>query len=427
MENLFVDYHKAIDYLEGFINLPIQGDYMIDKHHADVYIKRVAYFLSLLANPQDGFKFIHVAGTSGKGTVTNKLHDVLVLDGKKVGSFTSPFTTTSIEKIKIGDKLIDPKMFVEIVEYLKPYIDQAYLEGPYGRPSYFEIFLAIALIAFKKSGCEWVVLEVGLGGRFDATNIIKNPVITAITLIDYDHTELLGKTLEKIALDKAGIIKNGSIFFTTEKREKILNIFKKICAEQGASFHPIKTSGDHREKNNLLVRSIAREIGIKETSIEKGLNLSSLPCRFEIVQKNPFVVLDGAHNRSKITSTIENLKNLDFNKLTIIIGISNNKDHLSIIRQIVPLAHRVFFTRFQNKMRTTAHPKKLFAIGKKYIRKGSSAEIMLDPNMALNKALKISGENDAILITGSFFLTGELRTRWIPEDYILKHKKYSKK
>ncbi len=420
--NSFERYHKAISFLEGLNNLPLQGDYMIDKHHADIYIKRMRYFLEPLGNPDKNIKFIHIAGTSGKGTVTNMVHEILYSAGKNVGSFTSPSITTSIEKIKVADKYIAPDELAEIVEYLKPYIDKAYIEGLYGRPSYFEIFLAIALIYFKQQKCEWVVLEVGLGGRFDATNVIEKPVITAITNIDYDHTEILGKTLKKIANDKAGIIKPGSEFFTTEQRSALHNLFKDISKKQNAGFHKLSNQEDYKKRNQALATAITKHLGVAEKHIEAGIKNSKLICRFEIIQKNPMVVLDGAHNRSKIETTIDNLNQLTFKKLFIIIGIADNKDHVSILEQIIPEADHIFFTRFQNKNRKCAHPKELFLKSKKYINKKKSVrtELYLDPEQALDKALKIATAHDLILVAGSFFLAGELRKRWVSEEWILK-------
>lgn len=228
-----------MSFLQGLNNLPLDGDYLVDKHHADRYIKRMRYFLNLIGNPDKGMKLIHIAGTSGKGTVTNMVHEILLASGKNVGSFTSPFVTTPIEQIKVGDAYISPDEFADIVEYLKPFIDVAYTEGPYGSPSYFEIFFSIALVYFQRKKCDWVVLEVGLGGRYDATNVIERPSVTAITNIDYDHTELLGKTLRKIASDKAGIIKSGSAFFTTEQRPALLKIFSSICDEKRVAFRAL--------------------------------------------------------------------------------------------------------------------------------------------------------------------------------------------
>lgn len=419
----FERYYKAIGFLEGLNNLPLQGDYMIDKHHADVYTKRMRYFLDLLGNPDKKVKFIHIAGTSGKGTVTNTVHEILNAAGKNVGSFTSPSVTTSIEKIKVRDKYIAPDEFADIVDYLKPFIDKAYLEGPYGRPSYFEIFLAIALVYFLRQKCEWVVLEVGLGGRYDATNVIEKPIVTAITNIDFDHTELLGKTLKKIAYDKAGIIKQGSVFFTTEQRSLLLKMFTEICKEKNVLLNVLPKQEDYREYNRELAAAITRHIGIDDKYIIQGTKNARLVCRFEIIQDKPMIVLDGAHNRAKIKTTIDNLKQLKFRKLYLIIGIADNKDHISILEQIIPEADHILFTRFQNKDRKCAHPKELLVKSGQYFKKGAESEIYLDPGIALTKALKLTKSDDLILIVGSFFLSGELRKRWYSEDRVLEKRK----
>lgn len=419
----FERYHKAVDFLEGLSNLPLHGDYLVDTGHPEIYIKRMRYFLSLLGNPDRGLKYIHIAGTSGKGTVTTMLHEMIHVSGKKVGSFTSPSVTTSIEKIRVGNKYISPDEFADIVEYLKLFIDQSYLEGPYGRPSYFEIIFAIAIMYFKKKKCDWVVLEVGLGGRYDATNVIEKPLVTAITNIDFDHTEILGKTLRKIAFDKAGIIKQGSTCFTTEQRKPLLNIFTEICKEKHISLYKLPYQDSYQKYNEALATAIAQHIGLSQTAITQGIQNIWLPCRFEIIENNPTVVLDGAHNRSKIKTTVENLKKLSFKKLYVIIGIADNKDHASILQQIIPLADHVFFTRFQNVERKCAHPKELLEKSRRFLKKGIRPKVFLDPEQALSHAMRLAHADDLILVTGSFFLTGELRKRWYPEEWVLMRRK----
>ena len=156
-------------------------------HDPSIYIKRMRWFLDLLGNPEKDFKYIHITGTAGKGSVSTMLQDRMVRSGKRTGLFTSPFVTTSIEKIQVDELYIDPVEFADIVDGMKPMIDRAFAECPYGGPSYFERFLAIALVYFRKQKCEWVVLEVGCGGRHDATNVIPAPVVSAITNIDYDR------------------------------------------------------------------------------------------------------------------------------------------------------------------------------------------------------------------------------------------------
>ena len=419
----FERYHKAVNFLEGLNNLPLQGDYIIDKHHADVYLKRMRHFLKLLGNPDKKLRFIHIAGTSGKGTVTNMVHEILNAAGKNVGSFTSPFVTTSIEKIKVGDKYISPDKFADIVDYLKPFIDKTYIDGSYGRVSYFEIFLAIALIYFKKQKCEWVILEVGLGGRYDATNVIERPLATAITNIDYDHTEILGKTLKKIAYDKAGVIKQGSTVFTNEQRPSLLKILDKICEEKHAPLYVLPRQNSYQKYNKELATAITRHLGTADKYITQGTRTARLMCRFEMMQVKPTVILDGAHNRSKIKTTIDNLREIKFKKLYLIIGIADNKDHISILKQIVPEADYVLFTKFQNKDRKCAHPKELLEKSKRYFKKGAESEICLDAESALTSALTFANINDMILVVGSFFLSGELRKHWYSEDLVLKKRK----
>ncbi|MBI4225127.1 MAG: hypothetical protein HY617_02245 [Candidatus Sungbacteria bacterium] len=418
--NTFRRYHQAVDYLEGLSNLPQEKNYMRDRANPTLYLKRMRYFLALLGNPDRKFKFIHITGTAGKGTVTTMVHEILHASGKKVGSFTSPFVTTSIEKIRVGEKYISPDELADIVEYLKPYVDAAYAQGQYGRPSYFELFLAIAFVYFKRQKCEWVVLEAGLGGRYDATNVIEKPVITAITNIDYDHTEVLGKTLKQIARDKAGIIKKGAEFLTAEQRPALRAVFQKMCTEKKVPVFLVPRQKSYQEYNHRLAAAIAERVGILEKYIEKGIGHTRLQCRFEIMQKNPLVVLDGAHNRAKIASTIENLKQLDFQKLFLIVGIADSKDKVSMLKQIAPYADHLLFTRFQIKDRKCAHPKELLALSKRYAKKGAKVNIFLDPQQALACALRQAGAKDLILTVGSFFLAGELRKNWIPEEIILR-------
>jgi dihydrofolate synthase/folylpolyglutamate synthase len=421
--NNFERYYDAIAFLEGLSNLPLNGDYMATQRHQGVYLKRMRYFLNLIGNPDRDMKYIHITGTAGKGTVTNMTHEILRASGKKVGSFTSPFVTTSIEKIRVDDLYIAPDELADIVEYLKPYIDTAYQKGPYGRPSYFEIFLAIAFLYFKQQKCEWVVLEVGLGGRFDATNVIEKVAVTAITTIDYDHTHILGKTLKEIAYDKAGIIKKGSQFFTAEQRPVLVNMFRDICTQVKVPLTHISDKENYQEYNKALVTAIAKSLGITDSDIKKGIARAQLQCRFEIIAERPYIVLDGAHNRSKIRSTIVNLEKLKYQKLFLIVGMAENKDEALILDQIIPCADMVYATRFQIKDRKCAHPKELAQQSKKYLKKSAKIEVFLDPNQAFTKARGAAKENDLILVAGSFFLAGELRKKWFPENWILRKRK----
>ena len=334
-----------------------------------------------------------MGGGGGRGGGGARGQRGLGARGYKTGLFTSPFVTTSIEKIQVGDLYIAPDEFVQIVEDMKPAIDEAFAKCPYGGPSYFERFLAIALLYFKKMNCEWVVLEVGCGGRYDATNVIAPPVISAITNIDYDHTHILGKTLTKIARDKSGIIKKGSKFFTSESRPRLRAIMEQICQEQGVSFTHVK--GGNKE--------LVRAMGFTAQDIQ-------LPARFEIVQKDPIVIIDGAHNRAKIRYTAELLKKLTYNKLHLVFALAANKER-SIIDQIP--ADFIYPTRFQNPERQAMNPVRDF------VSNGVNLGGYTDSRQALDAALAAARSDDMVLITGSIYLAGGLPQRWYPAGTIL--------
>lgn len=419
------DYHEAVAYVESFSNISLRNNYGRNKKDASYFIRRTQYFLNLLGNPEHGFKYIHITGTAGKGTVSTMIHEVLTVSGKKTGLFTSPYVTTTIEKIKVQDKYISPKEFVRLVNYLRPFIKRAE-PGIYGVPSAFELCFIITLLYFKKMKCEWVVLEVGVGGRYDATNVITRPVVTVITNIDYDHTEILGKTLSKIANDKAGIIKAGSTFFTSEQRPALQRIFRKYCRkEKIASYFikPQKSSGDYNQK---LVMVIAEYLSLSERDVSKGISLTKLACRFETINDRPLVILDGAHNRAKIRSTIANLKKYSFNKLYLLLTIADtNKDHEAILEPLLSLPYNLHLTLTQvkNKDRRSVYPGLLIPIIKKYMKKNAIISVVEDPSQALAGIMKMAKKGDLILVTGSFFLAGEVRKKWITEEWVLKNRK----
>lgn len=426
MENM-KDYYSAVAYLESLGNAT--GGYQktnIQAHpRPEMYLERMQDFLDSIGNPEKGFKYIHITGTAGKGSVSSIVHATLTKAGKKAGLFTSPFTVSTIEKIQVGEKYIDPHVFADITQYLKKFVDEAILSGRHGAPSYFELILAIAFLYFKKEKCEYIVLEVGLGGRYDATNIITNPLVTAITNIGWDHMNILGPRLEDIALDKSGIIKKNSIFFTTESNPKMLQIFKKACKNIQAEYCSLSAKGlSYREQNTLLAYSICKSLGVIGSMGDLSTPLQ-LPARFEIVEKNPLVIIDGAHNVSKISATIFSLRQFTYKRLILIIGISADKDWDTMLKNISPLADEICVTRFNIIGRQAVDLKLLYKAALKYGKKSCRVKVYSDPIQAYNDAKKRLAPNDALLITGSFYLAGEIRRLYCPELKIL-HQRNSK-
>lgn len=445
----FKDYFQAVNYLEG---LPSMANGIFLPGSAKdpaVYLERTRFFLGLIGNPQNKLKFIHVTGTSGKGSVSALVANMLSSSGQKTGLFSSPFVTTSIEKISIDGKYISHQEFTETVEFFKPKIEEAIKGCPYGRPTYFEIFFVLSLYYFAKKKCDWVVLEVGCGGRFDATNVVENTEIAVITNIALDHIHVIGDTLEKIAHEKAGIVKKNCRLFTAEENPKLLKIFKRECQEKGAGFEMFANHvksvryekggmslvleqsqgneifsrlwGEHQIRNINLAISVARGLGISERHIREGIEATVLPCRFETVQENPRVVLDGAHNPSKMESTAENIKKLNFDKLVLVVGISQTKDAENSLKEIFPLADRIVATTIS--FGKPLEPEDILEVAKIFSKEGAVLETERDMWKALEKAMLTAGPDDLVLVTGSFYLAGELRKKWFSEAQVLERRK----
>ncbi len=413
--NQFKGYHRALGLIERFQH---QGkNFMKDRLDPQIYIDRMKFFLNILDNPQNAYKVIHITGTAGKGTVATMLQKSLVASGKRTGLYTLPYCVAAIENIQVYHRYISPAAFTVIVEHLREALSKA-RHSSLGVPSYFEIMTAIAFLYFKDRKCEWVVLEAGLGGRYDATNVIDSPAVTAITSLGYDHTEILGHTLQKIARDKGGIIKPGSHFFTTVSDQRLCTIFEKICTQQSAVFTSVQGS------NNELVQRIGAFLKLPKSAIDRGIARTQLPCHSEIIDKCPRIILDGAHNELKINYLFDHLKEIPRNQRIIIFGVADDKNKKAILKRIAKEANHIIFTKFN----LTGFPGRHCADSSELVRIARSFNRDLSlitartPREALEKARAIATSTSTIIATGSFYLTGELRKQWYPEEWILKHR-----
>ncbi len=411
-------YRESVDFLLSLHNMSDGRDYMHrDKNiHPSVYLKRTKYLMNVLENPQDDLNIIHVGGTSGKGTCVNELHEILRSSGLRVGSFTKPHPTTTIERIKVGTKLIAPEEFSQLVEYLKPALTLCAEKSPYGVPSFLETLAALAFLYFKKQKCAYVVLEVGCGGTYDATNVIKRSVVSAITEIGFDHTDILGHTLAQIAREKLGIVKRNGVLFTRERRKMLHKQFKAHCEKLSAKLIVI----DHRAS---LSAAIANYLGIQQRCIKRGRARAFLPCHFEIIHKNPLVILDGAHNPDKISWFLEKFQKevgvqKPAQKIWLIFGAGANKDWKAMAKKIMPLADVMLLTRHTITQRTNANLRTLKNFAKK-VNPRAPVHLFIDPQDALCCALKKAKKRDIVIVTGSLYLAGSLRAHWMNEEEIL--------
>jgi len=424
--NFFYQYIQSFNYLTSLANIR-EDSFHNGKNDPTHYLKRAKLLFKLAGNPEKAAKkIIVVTGTSGKGTTCNILHQVLAEAGHKVGTYFSPHPTTGIERIKVNNLYISPNEFAKTVKKAKPIIDKCF--NQLDVPSYFEAFLLIALLYFfKQKKCDYIIVEVGCGGRHDAANALSRIDIAAITNIGKDHLHIIGPTLKDIAFEKAGIIHN-NVCFTTEKNQDFFDIFKKEAKKTNAQLLKISYQ---KNPNTNLAQSIAKHLKIKNEFIEKGIAKAKLPCHFEIIQKKPIVILDSAHNPDKLKYFTEELKNLKTKKhkdiktkkLHLVFALSSPKDIKACLKPLLKnFDCRVYATRFLVGQRQATDPKKIQQAIKKYWPK-TKCETFLDPWQAFHQAKQNTKADEMILITGSTYLCGELRKHWVSESQILENRK----
>ena len=333
-------------------------------------LDRVKALCHALGDPQDSLKFIHVAGTNGKGSFCSMLDSVLRAEGYRVGLFTSPYILEFGERMRVDGKNIADEELCALVEEIKPIADA--MED---KPTEFELITALAFLYFARKKCDYVVLECGLGGRLDATNIIKTPILSVITGIALDHTAILGDTHEKIAAEKAGIIKSGAPTLWCGSHAGAEAVIAEKAAEIGSTFKKIDRSslsvkemtlggtlfdfGEHKDVkipllgsyqplnacNVLTAIDILREMGvsISEDAIKRGMESVTWHARFEIISKNPLIIADGGHNPEGIDVAVDSIKKyFTDGKVLIVTGVMADKDHGYMAKRIASVAEKVF-------------------------------------------------------------------------------------
>ncbi|MBP3583383.1 MAG: bifunctional folylpolyglutamate synthase/dihydrofolate synthase [Clostridia bacterium] len=344
-------------------------------------LERIRELCDRLGNPEKELKFIHVAGTNGKGSTSSMLSEVLCKAGYRTGLYTSPYIRRFNERMRVNGKDISDGTLAEITEYVRPIADSMT-----DKPTEFELITAIAFEFFKHERCEVVVLEAGMGGRLDSTNIIRNPLLSIITGIALDHTAFLGDTVEKIAREKAGIIKDTSPVLYGGRDEAAYCVIKEVAEERGSSIArlahgrisvertdlsgtefsykdrcglKIKLLGLYQPSNASLVCEavdILRERGLKipEDALYEGLLSARWPARFEVISKEPTVIFDGAHNPEGIAAAVESISRYFDRKICVLSGVLRDKDYVTIAKDISRVAERAFTVTPDNPRALTA-------------------------------------------------------------------------
>lgn len=404
-------------------------------------LDRTYRLLQLLGDPQKDLKVIHIAGTNGKGSTTAMITEILKGAGFKVGMYTSPFLEEFEERIQINGVNIPKEVLAELITKVKVAVDKVIEEG-YNHPTEFEIITVLMLLYFKIEEVDFAVVEVGLGGRLDSTNVVT-PIISIITSISFDHMNLLGNTLAEIANEKAGIIKKDIPTLIYPQEKEAMEVIQENCEknnsklyqineayiellkiEKGNSpYQEIKFSGNdeyivklpllgEHQMLNLAVAIKAIEILNENnyTKISKGMVEDSIKNvkwkgRLEVLKTNPLVVIDGAHNIqgiSKLKTNIE--KYFNYENLYLILGILADKDVETMVKTIVPIAKKVYAVTPNSSRAELA-----LDLKKEVLKYNLNCEAFESYEEAYLKAKTDSTERDLILASGSLYMIGDMR------------------
>lgn len=426
----FASYFDAVTTLELLIPSETRGYMQSQEKDKNFFLQRTQRFFDALGNPEKKFQYIHIAGTSGKGSTATMIHNILNTAGWKVGLYTSPHVTTSIERITINGQLIAPDDFANTVTEIMSIVHALCKNNPNTRPSYTDVILGIALRLFQRHHVKWIVLETGCGGRFDHTNIIPAPAVAVITNVTREHVGVLGDTIEEIAWHKAGIIKKGSHVFSAETNSIVRAMFDKEIKRYGGQVQYVTRRkdnqpvmlGQHQCDNSALATAVAQFLGIDAQNIARGIAETRLPARVEVMQKHPFVILDGAHAPAKIEALAAFLKTeprfLKARSRTAIFAPKEGKEVKALIAPLAPLFDHVVITSWQLPGFQSANPHDVANLWK---NTDPTAKITVIPNAheALQRTLNQNTARDAIVITGSLYLAGFLRSHWVTEEDIL--------
>ena len=431
-------YQEFMNYLA---QMPSFSPQQVEAGKDPFNLDNITTLLSLLGNPHEKLKYIHIAGTNGKGSTSAFLNQILIESGYKVGIFTSPFVERFSEQIRINNQEITEEKLANIATKVCKITEQMRQQG-LSLPSEFEIICSISFLYFLEECCDIVILETGLGGRLDATNVIPAPLLAIITSISLDHTQVLGNTLEQIASEKAGIIKPGCEVLLYPQCPNVEKVFEITCSEQNASLHKVflpkeathyDLSGQtfdlkseinswsfdklhisllgHYQINNAAMAvnaaMLLREKGyaISDTQIHLGLEHTKWIGRFELIKKEPIVIIDGSHNEDGVAMLCESLhRYFPQKRFFFITGVLADKAYDKMMAPMIPLAKK-FLTI------TPPSPRALSAdkLATFLISNDAEAKAFDSIQNAIQAALNEASADDVICIFGSLYFLGDVR------------------
>lgn len=416
-------------------NEAIEYIHSLEKFGIKPGMERIRALCNALGNPQEKLKIIHVAGTNGKGSTSTMISNILRKSGYNTGLFISPYVADFRERIQYNGNMIEKNELAECVEKVKSVIEMLAVQDI--QPTEFEAVTAAAFLYFEKKKCDFVVLEVGLGGRLDSTNIINAPYVSVITSISLDHTAILGDTIEKIAAEKCGIIKFGSetVVYPFQD-EKALSVIMNTCHVKHNSLripdigrlsvgeekidgtdvdycgicYKLPFAGEHMVYNSCTaieaVKSLERfNIRISDESIKSGIESSVMPARMELLRKKPVIILDGGHNEGcaqALSSFIE--KHLKNKRIVMLSSLMADKDYDTYLKTVVPYCDTFIATK-ADVPRALSSTELMESAG----RFCKNCHDIPEPEKAVKAAVNITHQEDVLIACGSFYLAGEIR------------------
>ena len=398
-------------------------------------LSRVEKLCELLGNPQDKLKCIHIAGTNGKGSTSVFIHNILVDAGYNTGLYTSPFIYEFNERIQINNTPISDSDLTEIMTEVSAKVSVMLQEG-YEHPTEFELITAAAFLYFERKKCDYVVLEVGLGGIFDATNIIKNPLLSIIVSISLDHTDYLGNTVAEVAKNKCGIIKKECpVLSYMNQPDEAQEVIKETAHEMkaplivagGESLEILKCDlsgnrflykeeeyetsliGKYQVYNSITAISAARflcdnGVVISNDNIKNGLKMAKWPARFEILRRNPTVIADGSHNADGMNAFVETAKQIINEKPICVFGMLKDKDYDFCLKKLSEITDTVIVTEVDSPRREIVE--NLGKTAKKYIKTVYAEK---ENKKAIDKALSLAGKNGTVIALGSLYMMNDIK------------------
>ena len=401
-------------------------------------LERITELLEKMGNPEKDLKFIHIAGTNGKGSTAAMTASILQKAGYRTGLYTSPFIYQFGERMQVNGEMISDEELIEITEQVKPLAD-AMAENP----TEFELITAIAFAFFKRQKCDIVVLEVGLGGLLDATNVINTPEVAVITNIGLDHTDILGNTLEEIAFNKAGIIKENGHAVIYRGAPSVEAVFEQVCQEKNtklkkANFDGLLLKshdlfeqvfdcgdykdihlpllGDHQLHNAAVVLAVAetlQEIGwnISKQNIYDGIRDVSWPGRFDIVCRDPLFIIDGGHNPQCLEALVKNIQDyLTDRRVIALTGVLADKDYGDMYKPVMPYIEQFVCV-------TPPNPRRLMAteLAEHLQNAGATATACETILEGVQKAIQLAGKDGVVLCFGSLYTIGDIRNALLEE------------